>query len=168
MSIVVTGVVVAGVGVGLEAYGMIKSGQAQEQNAQATAALGEQNATSEEEIGGRKLQLQQRNAAKTIDTAQAQYSANGIDISNGSALDVLHSSMAQAAEDSNQIQYETQAKAQSLRMGADSAIAYGESAANAQNLTAAGTLFSGLGGLGATLYKAGVFKSTPTPAGSAD
>lgn len=133
------------VGAAVTAYATVKSGQAQQAQADAQAAQAGQNAVVSAEEGQRKTQLQQQAAQQQIGRATTQYASNGIDTSQGSALDVIGNSMMQAAADSNQIQYETQAKEQGYQETSASDTAFGDAAATGADLSAAGGVLSTAG-----------------------
>jgi hypothetical protein len=159
MSFAVAGVVVGAAGLATAVYGQVKAGQSASDAAQAASNLGEQNARTNNEMGGVKLDHQQRDAARVIGSAKAQYSASGVDISQGSAMDVIESSTSEAAKDSNQLRYETFARSQAFQMGAQNDALAGQAAQSGANLSAAGTLLTGTASIYASGVKSGVFSS---------
>lgn len=93
MSLAITGVVVAAIGVGVGTYSSIQAGQAQKsaaayqaQVAANNATIAGMNANAVISEGNQKLQAAQEQAAQHQGMIRAAFGASGVDLDSGSAL----------------------------------------------------------------------------------
>jgi hypothetical protein len=93
MSLAVTGIVVAGIGVGISAYSAIQAGNAQQaasdyqaQVAANNATIASYNANAAIATGNQQLQAAQEQAAQHQGMIRAAFGAGGIDLDSGSSL----------------------------------------------------------------------------------
>jgi hypothetical protein len=127
----------------MTAVGQIRQGQAANAAAHYNAQVANNNATAVEQQAQSQAMVQGRRAMMQNGALLANMAANGIDTGEGSAVDVLSQSAANAEMDRQNIIYNGRVKAQSLRSQAQLDTFQGETAQQNGFMSAAGTLLSG-------------------------
>lgn len=110
MTIATAALVLAGVGTAVSAIGAVRQGQAASAAADYNAQVARQNAVVASQQAAQQAALQQRQARQRIGAARAAYGAAGVRV-EGSPLDVLESSAANAELDRQTILYRGQLRA---------------------------------------------------------
>lgn len=142
---------------GVTAYGQYQQGQAAKQAGEYQAAVAEQNARTSENLakdaeqrGQIAEQNQRRQTAALMGRQQAVLAAKGIDLANGTPLDILSQSAEYGELDALTIRHNASLEALQLRAQAGNQRAQGQlsllegnNAATAGTLSAGGTLLSG-------------------------
>lgn len=129
------------------AMGAIKGGQQAQAAGQYNAGLAEQNANINDQQKALAIRRQQTAAGNAIANAHAQYSSNGIDASEGSALDVLAQSASEAALDTELTKYQYNLKSAGLRNTAKMYRFEGDQAMDNSYYSAAGSLLGTAGNI---------------------
>lgn len=127
--------------------GAIKQGQMSQAAGYYNAEVADYNAQEILKAGDIAVQHQKREAAQAIGQARVQYSANGIDANEGSALDVLQNSAANAALESINLKHQYQAKSYGYTATANLSRYQGDQALNSSYYSAAGQLLSSAGAI---------------------
>jgi hypothetical protein len=144
------------VGAAMTAAGAINTAATNKNVADYNAKVGRQNATTVEQQAQVQAQIQSRRAYLQQGQAIAGYAANGGATSEGSPLEILQQSAQNAEADRQNIIYNGQVKATSLRNGASLDDYSGDAAMTTGYLSAAGALAGGAakaysGGAGTTI-----------------
>lgn len=129
----------------MSAVASIKQGQAAKAAAQYNAQVGEQNATAAEQQAQSQAFLHSRRASMENGGLLANYGASGVVSGEGSPLEVLAQSAANAEWDRQTIVYNGRVRANSLRNQAGLDTAQGETAEQNGYMSAAGSLLQGAG-----------------------
>lgn len=95
----------AGVGTGMAALGAVRQGQAVAASADYNAKVASQNAQIADAQGVAAGEAQHRDAIRKIGAATAAYGASGVQLSDGSPLDVLEESARESALDAATLKY---------------------------------------------------------------
>ena len=139
------GIAISALGGVITAVGAIKQGAAAETAGEYNAAISTQNAGIAQQQGEIAVQQQQREGAQRIGSATAQYGASGLDVGQGSPLDVLRSSAEQSSLDASTIKYNYALKGMGYAQTAASELMAGETAKTSSYYTAAGQLLTTAG-----------------------
>lgn len=99
----------------VSAYSAYQQGQAASAAADYNAKVANANAQMTEAQGEAAVEAQQRQQQRQIGAAVAAYGASGVDPSSGSPLDVLQSSVREAALDNASTRYNYDVRADSYR-----------------------------------------------------
>jgi hypothetical protein len=145
-------------GSAMTAISSIKQGQAAKTAAEYNAAVSNNNAMMAEQQAQSQAMVQGRRAMMQSGGLLANMAANGVEVGEGSPLDILSQSAANAEMDRQNIIYNGRVKAMSLRNQAQLDILQGETAQSNGYMSAAGSLLQG-GASAAGMY-AGVGKGT--------
>jgi hypothetical protein len=132
-------------GTGITAMGQIRAGQAANAAGKYNAAVAEQNAVSATQAGATQSGMAYEDNRRKLAGAEAAASANGLDASQGSALDVLADHAGAAKLDEEMIRWNAGQQARGYRSQATLDRFQGKQAAAAGGISAAGTLLSGAG-----------------------
>lgn len=97
-------------GAAVSAMGSISQGKAQAQAAGYNAQIAERNATIARQQAGADAETQRRNSMRAIGAMRANYGASGVTL-EGSPMDVLESSAAEAKLDEMNIRYKGELRA---------------------------------------------------------
>lgn len=97
---------------GVSTVGSLIKGESQAAANDYNASIARQNALIAQQQGAAAVQAQQRDAARTIGRAIANYGASGVQVDQGSPMDVLAESVRNAELDKLNIQYNYALKAQ--------------------------------------------------------
>lgn len=97
-------------GAAVSAMGSMAQGKAQAQAARYNAQIAERNATIARQQANADAETQRRNSMRAIGAMRANYGASGVTL-EGSPLDVLESSAAEAKLDEMNIRYKGELKA---------------------------------------------------------
>lgn len=143
------------VGAVISAMGALRQADSAKKMAKYNAALGERQAGITRDQTNADLARQRRAARKMLGTMRAQYGAAGVNV-EGSPLDVLEESAANAELDHLTLKYRGDLKAQGYEMGAELDRYKGDEAQRAGYMKAAGTLIGAFGGKGGGSSTAGV------------
>lgn len=127
----------------VQAIGQIRQGQAANAAAKYNTAVANNNATVAEQQSQSQAMVQGRRAMMQNGGLLANTAANGVEVGEGSPLDILSQSAANAEMDRQNIIYNGRVKAQSLRNQAQLDTFQGETAQTNGWMSAAGTLLSG-------------------------
>lgn len=133
------------VGTAVTVAGQIQSANAAKAAGDYNKRVGEMNANTAEQQAQIKAQIASRQAYIRQGAMVAGYADNGVDTSTGSPLEIMAASAADAERDRQNIIYNGEVQATSLRNGATLAGFQGESAQTSGYMSAAGTLFSAAG-----------------------
>jgi hypothetical protein len=133
------------VGAAVSAVGQIRQGQAANAAAQYNAAVGENNARLAEQQAQSQAMVQERRASMQNGALKANLAANGVDVGEGSAIEILSQSAAAAEMDRQNIVYNGRMKAYSLRNGATLDLFQGNAAEQNGYMSAAGSLLQSAG-----------------------
>lgn len=136
-------VVLAVAGTAMTAIGQIRQGQAAKAAADYNAQVANNNAIVAEQQSQSQAMVQGRRAMMQNGGLLANMAANGIEVGEGSPIDILSQSAANAEMDRQNIVYNGRVKAQSLRNQAQLDTFQGETAQSNGFMSAAGTLLSG-------------------------
>jgi hypothetical protein len=136
-------VVLAVAGTAMTAIGQVRQGQAANAAAQYNAQVANNNAQVAEQQAQSQAMVQGRRAMMQNGGLLANMAANGIDVGEGSAVDILSESASNAEMDRQNIIYNGRVKAQSLRSQAQLDTFQGQTAQQNGFMSAAGTLLSG-------------------------
>lgn len=136
-------VVLAVAGTAMTAIGQIRQGQAAKAAADYNAQVANNNAIVAEQQSQSQAMVQGRRAMMQNGGLLANMAANGIEVGEGSPIDILSQSAANAEMDRQNIIYNGRVKAQSLRNQAQLDTFQGETAQSNGFMSAAGTLLSG-------------------------
>ena len=135
------------------AFGTLLGGIQQKQALYANADMEDFNASQIDYMGKHALIKQKRQADQVIGAARAQYGASGVQSNEGSPLDILQQSAAQAALDNIMMKYNYDLEAYGHRRSAkimryegDQAEANAWMSAGGQLLEAGGKAIAGAGG----------------------
>lgn len=115
---------IAGIGsAGMGAVNSYQQGKAQKaqseyesQVAQQNAKIAQQNAAMERQQGIEEARLQRIKAAQVIGSQKTAMAANGVDVTQGTALDVIEDTAAMGELDALQTRYNYERKAQAYEM----------------------------------------------------
>lgn len=136
----------------LGAFGTILGGRQQKQAMYANAGLEDFNANQVDYMGKYALINQKRKADQVIGAARAQYGASGVQSNEGSPLDILQQSAANAALDHIMLKYNYDLEsyghrrsAQAMRQEGDQAETNSYLSAGAQLVSGAGKAIAGMG-----------------------
>jgi hypothetical protein len=135
--------VLAVAGTAMQAIGQVRQGQAAKAAADYNAQVANNNAIVAEQQAQSQAMVQGRRATMQNGGLLANMAANGVDVGEGSPLDILSQSAANAEMDRQNIIYNGRVKAQSLRNQAQLDTFQGETAQQNGWMSAAGTLLSG-------------------------
>lgn len=130
-------------GTAFQAIGAIKQGQAANAAAKYNAQVANNNAQVAEQQAQSQAMVQGRRAMMQNGGLLANMAANGVDVGEGSAVDILSQSAANAEMDRQNIIYNGRVRAQSLRSQAQLDTFQGETAQQNGYMSAAGALLSG-------------------------
>lgn len=136
-------VVLAVAGTAMTAIGQIRQGQAAKAAADYNAQVANNNAIVAEQQSQSQAMVQGRRAMMQNGGLLANMAANGVEVGEGSPIDILSQSAANAEMDRQNIVYNGRVKAQSLRNQAQLDTFQGETAQSNGFMSAAGTLLSG-------------------------
>lgn len=136
-------VVLAVAGTAMTAIGQIRQGQAAKAAADYNAQVANNNAIVAEQQSQSQAMVQGRRAMMQNGGLLANMAANGVEVGEGSPIDILSQSAANAEMDRQNIIYNGRVKAQSLRNQAQLDTFQGETAQSNGFMSAAGTLLSG-------------------------
>lgn len=89
----------------ISAVGAIRQGQAAAASADYNAKVAQQNAQISASQGNAAVEAQQRDAQRRIGAAVAAYGASGVQLSDGSPMDVLEESARNSALDAATLKY---------------------------------------------------------------
>lgn len=126
----------------LGAVSAIRQGQATAASADFNAKVARQNQQIVDSQGNSALETQQRGAARQIGAATAAYGASGVQLSEGSPMDVLEESARNSALDAATLKYNYRLKGLGLDNQARLYTAQAGFARSASYLSAAGGLMS--------------------------
>lgn len=148
----IVGAAVIGLGTGLNALGQLEQGQAQQDAAEFNAQIAEQNANEVTKFYGEEERRFRIIARKQLGSARVALGASGIR-AEGSPLDVLEESAANAEMEAQSIRYEGEVKrrdylqqAQAERLRGRAAVRSSRYGAASSLLLGAADIFSGFGG----------------------
>lgn len=130
---------------GLNAFGSYKQGQANQQAADYNANINMYNAALARQQGQIAADAQARDAKRIMGSMVANYGASGVQVDQGSPVDVLADSARMAALDNLTIRYNAEMQAQSYEQQAQLAKMGGQAASTAGTL---GVLNAGVNALG--------------------
>lgn len=133
------------VGAGVAATGTLMEGQSQAMASEYNADVARQNAAIAAQQGKAAVELQQRNAKRTIGTMVANYGASGVQVDSGSPLDVLADSASMAELDKLTTQYNYALRGLGYSQQANLADMNASSASTSSLLGAVGKAASGYG-----------------------
>lgn len=136
--------ILMGLGVGLQALGQIQQAQAARAAAEYNARVAEMNAVLAEQQAAAEEDRQRRLSYKQLSAMRAGYGAAGVSI-EGSPLDVLEESAANAELDALTIRHAGQVRATAYRQEAALERYRGKAATRAGYISAASTLLTGGG-----------------------
>ena len=97
--------IIMGVSGGIQALGAVRQGQAAAASADYNAKVAEQNAQIANAQGNAAVEAQQRDAQRRMGAAVAAYGASGVQLSDGSPMDVLEESARNSALDAATLKY---------------------------------------------------------------
>lgn len=140
-------------GMALSAYGAIQQGNAQKAAAQYNAALNERNATVATQQATAEANRIRVAASRAQGAMMAAFGASGLSI-DGSAIDALGDSAAQAQLDIETVKYRGKLEAMGYHSSAELDRMQGKTAQEQSQLRAASEILTGIGRAGAT-YAAG-------------
>lgn len=127
----------------MTAIGQVRQGQAAKAAADYNAQVANNNAAVAEQQAQSQAMVQGRRASMQNGALLANMAANGVDATEGSPLDILSQSAANAEMDRQNIVYNGRVKAQSLRNQAQLDTFQGETAQTNGWMSAASTVLSG-------------------------
>lgn len=132
-------------GAGLSAAGAIAQGQAQASAARYNAAINERNAVVTDAQTSSQVARQQQEAQMTHGSLLAGYGASGVATDEGSPMDVLRMSIANAKLDEHMIRYRGSLQKMGLLESAGLDRARAETATQQSYMGAASSLLTGAG-----------------------
>ncbi|SOD41313.1 virion core protein, T7 gp14 family [Nitrosovibrio sp. Nv4] len=144
MGLIAVGVVAALAGAGMSAMGAMSQAKAQKDVALYNAQIAQRNATISRQQASRDAAAHNRNARRQIGAMRAAYGASGIAM-EGSPLDVLASSAAEAKLDEMNIKYKGELKAIGFQDEATLERFSGENAMKQGRMEAASAIIGGIG-----------------------
>lgn len=130
---------------GISAKASYDQGQVQKQVARNNAVMSEYAAQDAQRRGEEDAMAIQRRASQLAGTQRSLMSARGLDLSTGTAADILDQTDFFAQQDVNTARYSAKRDAWSYRARGQQDLAEGRFAAQNANLRAAGTLLSTAG-----------------------
>ena len=151
---------IAAAGAVFSAVGAISGGQAANRTAQYNAAIADRNAVVATQQASANEEAQRKLDARRMGTMRAGYGASGV-TSDGSVLDVLGDSIAEAELNALNIRYEGQLSSQGYGDSATSQRAAGKNARTSGYIQAGASLLTG-GAKAYDIYQRG----NPKPAGN--
>ena len=134
-------------GAAVSAYGAISQAEAQKQASQYNAALNTRNASMAYDQASAEAGIVRRRAEQAQGAAIADYGTSGVQL-EGSPLDVLASSAAQAKMDEETVLYQGNLKAMGYQSNAVLDRMQGQNAVRQGSLNAASSLLTGVGQAG--------------------
>lgn len=123
---------------GLNMFGQKKANEANQAAGEYNAAMLMQNAGLAREQGLVAADQQAREAKRTVGSMVASYGASGVQVDQGSPLDVLADSARQATLDNLTIKYNAEMQARNYEQQAQLALMGGQTSSTSQLLGAAG------------------------------
>lgn len=151
-------------GAAVSAYGAYAQGEAANQAAQYNADLQARNATIAHQQGAAQAALVRRRAAQAQGAAEAAYGASGVS-QEGSPLEVLASSAAQAKLDEETVLYQSNLQAMGFQANEQLDRTAGDTARRQAQLNAASSFLTGVGQAGSNyMYaqKGSTLTNSPT------
>jgi hypothetical protein len=149
------GLIISATAAGVGAVGMVRQAQAQASAADYNAKLAKQNAAVSEAQGLAAAEAQQRDSARKMGSAMANYGASGVQLADGSAEDVLADSARQSTLDNLTLKYNARLKTLGFldQAGLDeanskNAMSAGYLNATSSLLSSAGSMYGKYGGTG--------------------
>ncbi len=132
-------------GTAVAVIGAVRQGQAAAASADYNAKIAQQNAQIAEGQGAAAGESQQRDAARRIGAAEAAYGASGVQLSDGSPLDVLEQSARESALDAATLKYNYKIRGMGFTNQAGLYSAQSGFASTAGTLNAGAAVLSGTG-----------------------
>lgn len=165
----IAGLVMSLIGTGVSVYSSVQEGKAQQEyyNYQAqqdekNAKIAEQNALKERQGGIEDARMQRIKTLQTIGKQQTAMASNGIDITSGSALDMIEDTRAMGELDALNILANSERTAQNYLQQSDNftSQAYLNSLAskNAYKTGIYNSIGAGISGIGSSVQGLGNFK----------
>jgi hypothetical protein len=162
-SIAIASLAIGAIGTGLSVYGQYQQGQAAASAAEANAKMAQQQAANLDLENRENIRRQRIENQRLLSRQRAGFAASGVQIGTGSPLEVQAETAGILELDLLDQNRASQIQQNNLfyQAGADRASA--SNYRNAGTLSAAGSLFGGLGSIGGSVYsmnRQGVFSST--------
>lgn len=134
---------VAVVGAGIQTYSAIRQGEAQSAIAEMNAKFANQQATNEILVGEAQAEAFKAKAGQFQGTQKAEYAASGVDVTSGSALDVLADTRLMSDQDAQKIKDNASRRAYADEVSATGSSYQAQVISDSTKWEAAGTLLGG-------------------------
>ena len=152
--------IMMGVGLVMGAVGQVQQGKQAKATAKYNAAIESQRAADTEERGRNEEARIRREGEGAKGRQIAQLAANGIEISTGSASDLIADTAMMTELDALTVRSNTEREAAGLRSSSESLLAQGSNAQSNANFGAAGSLISGAASVNSQWTKYNANKTT--------